>query len=196
MAFRLAALLVLATPSLCQTVRIFREIPGDVDQCVRPCLYRPDNPNADLGTVLDCGVPYKEECYCATDSNKAKLVSEHIDSCAQASCSEGSESQDAETMRSYYASYCMGNGYAADLMEEWYTGTVVEATGTGRDMWGWASATNTRAGIFDDGDRETTITAAPGNDKSNPDDANSACSMSVGFLFTGIPLLVVLFQQT
>ncbi|KAL7762710.1 hypothetical protein ACKLNR_009245 [Fusarium oxysporum f. sp. zingiberi] len=118
MAMRLTTLLVLATQSLSQTVNIFREIPSDVDQCIRPCLFRPNNANADLGSALNCGAPYQEKCYCATDSDKAKAVSKHIDSCAQASCSNGQESQDAETMRHYYASYCMENGYSAEAMEE------------------------------------------------------------------------------
>ncbi|KAF5661396.1 hypothetical protein FHETE_8458 [Fusarium heterosporum] len=190
MATKLIFLLALVTPSISQTVSIFQQIPSTVDQCVRPCLFRPNNPNADVGNVLECVTPYRVDCYCATA--KAKVVSEHIDSCAQASCSRGDETQDAETMRSYYASYCMKNGYTADAMEEWYTNTDVDATGpatgsaTGaaRDFWGWASTTKTRGELFSD--KSATATAAS--------DDSSASSASFSLPLLGLPLWVVLFQ--
>ncbi|RGP79422.1 hypothetical protein FLONG3_2477 [Fusarium longipes] len=158
MASRFLLFLILATQTLSQGVRIFREIPGDVNQCIRPCLFRPNNANTDVGSALDCGTPYEESCYCATNSDKAKIVSEHIDNCAQASCSAGAESQDASSMRSYYASYCMENGFTADAMTEWYTGTVVEeATRTDKNnMWGWSTATSeSRSQVFGDDDKES-----------------------------------------
>jgi hypothetical protein len=189
MAMRVTTLLILATQSLSQTVNIFREIPSDIDQCIRPCLFRPNNANADLGSALNCGAPYQEKCYCATDSGKAKAVSKHIDSCAQASCSNGQESQDAETMRHYYASYCMGNGYSAEAMEEWYTGTEAHVTGTGtatvKDMWGWSTGTNVRAHIFPD---------ATGRNGNNDDDNGGASLTSFKLLSFGVPIVVALSQ--
>ncbi|KAF4993196.1 hypothetical protein FGRMN_6681 [Fusarium graminum] len=185
MTTKLIVLLSLTTPSISQTVSIFQQIPGTVDQCVRPCLFRPNNPNADVGDVLECVTPYRVDCYCAT--GKAKMVSEHIDSCAQASCSRGDETQDAETMRSYYASYCMKNGYTVDAMEEWYTNTDVDATGSAtgpaRDFWGWASSTKTRGGLFPD--ESATATAAS--------DDSSASAASISLLLFVLPLWVVLF---
>ncbi|KAF5546133.1 transmembrane SKG6 [Fusarium phyllophilum] len=189
MAIRLIALLVLATPSFSQTVNIFRQIPGDVDQCIRPCLFRPNNPNADVGSALNCGAPYQEKCYCVTDSDEVKAVSRHIDSCAQASCSDGQESQDAETMRHYYASYCMGNGYSAEAMEEWYTGTEAHVTGTEtatvKDMWGWSTGTGARAHVFPD---------ATGRNGHNDEDNGGSSLTSFKLLFVGMPILVALSQ--
>jgi hypothetical protein len=192
MALRLTTLLVLATQSLSQTVNIFHEIPSDVHQCIRPCLFRPNNANADLGSALNCGAPYQEKCYCVTDNDKAKAVSKHLDSCAQASCSNGLESQDAETMRHYYASYCMENGYSADAMEEWYTGTEAHVTGTStvRDMWGWGAGTKTRAQVFPD------ATLPSGGNGNDDEDNGGACSTSFKLLSVGFPLLVALFQWT
>ncbi|RBA12689.1 hypothetical protein FPRO05_04139 [Fusarium proliferatum] len=190
MAMRLIALLVLATRSLSQTVDIFRKVPGDVEQCIRPCLFRPNNPNADVGSALNCGAPYQEKCYCATDSDKAKAVSKHIDSCAQASCSSGQESQDAETMRHYYASYCMENGYSAEAMEEWYTGTEAHVTGTGtatvKDMWGWSTRTSHRAQLFPD---------ATGRNGDNDNDNGGSSLTRMKLLFMGIPVVVALSQR-
>ncbi|KAF5697752.1 hypothetical protein FMUND_15306 [Fusarium mundagurra] len=191
-AMRLIALLVLATQSLSQTVNIFRQIPGDDEQCIRPCLFRPNNPNADVGSALNCGAPYQEKCYCATDSDNAKAVSKHIDSCAQASCSNGQGSQDAETMRQYYASYCMGNGYSAEAMAEWYTGTEAHVTGTGtatrKDMWGWSTTTGTgpRAHVFPD---------ATGRNGDNDEDNGGLSLTSCKLLSLGIPILVTLSQS-
>lgn len=191
MASRFIVFLIAATQTLSQTVRIFGEIPGDVGQCIRPCLFRPNNANPDVGDVLDCGYPYKEDCYCATDKKKAKLVSEHIDNCAQASCSMGAESQDAQTMRSYYASYCMVNGYSADVMTDWYTGTVVEeATRTNRaDMWGWSSETSeSRSGLFDDEDKTTDV-----GDEGHDDDSGANPRAADLLLLGVVPLLAILF---
>ncbi|KAG7410919.1 hypothetical protein DER46DRAFT_616372 [Fusarium sp. MPI-SDFR-AT-0072] len=192
MTMKLIALLVLATQSLSQTVNIFRKIPSDVEQCIRPCLFRPNNANADVGSALNCGAPYQEECYCATDSDNAKAVSKHIDSCAQASCSNGQESQDAETMRHYYASYCMGNGYSADAVEEWYTGTEAHVTGTDTatvgDMWGWAGTGTRTRNVFPD------ATALPGGDGKDDEDNGGACLTSFNLLSIGAPTLVALSQ--
>jgi hypothetical protein len=83
----------------------------------------------------------------------------------------------------------MEKGYTADIMTEWYTGTVVqEATRASReDMWGWSSASSThRAEIFDEHDKE-----APFNNKDG--DSSGAESRSVG-LFLGVPLLVASLQ--
>ncbi|KAM0350535.1 hypothetical protein ACHAPU_003017 [Fusarium lateritium] len=186
MAFKLIVLLALVTPSISQTVSIFQQIPSTADQCVRPCLFRPNSPNSDIGDALECVTPYRENCYCAT--GKAKLVSEHIDSCARASCSRGDETQDAETMRSYYASYCMKNGYTADAMEEWYTNADVDATssatGPGRDFWGWASSTNTREHLFPDKSATATATS----------DDSSASSARTSLFLMALPLGVVLLQ--
>ncbi|KAM0280113.1 hypothetical protein ACHAO9_011377 [Fusarium lateritium] len=161
MALRLAVFLALTTPVTSQTVSIFQQIPATVHQCIRPCLFRPNSPNGDIGDVLECGAPYRDDCYCATD--KAKSASKHIDSCAEASCSRGDVTQDAEDMKSYYASYCMGNGYTADMMKEWYTNTDADtaATKTVGDFWGWASstATRTRGGLWDDKDTTATTTS-------------------------------------
>ncbi|QGI59727.1 hypothetical protein CEK26_001857 [Fusarium fujikuroi] len=167
MAMRLIALLVLATRSLSQTVDIFRKVPSDVEQCIRPCLFRPNNPNVDVGSALNCGAPYQEKCYCATDGDNAKAVSKHIDSCAQASCSSGQESQDAETMRHYYASYCMENGYSAEALEEWYTGTEAHVTGTD----------------------------ATGRNGDNDNDNSGSSLTRVKLLSMGIPVVVALSQR-
>ncbi|KAL6913683.1 hypothetical protein FSST1_011443 [Fusarium sambucinum] len=179
MALRLTFLLMLVTQTLSQRVRIFDQIPQDVNQCIKPCLFRPNNANTDVGGVLDCDTPYKQDCYCATNGDKVKLVSEHIDTCAQASCSAGVESQDASSMRSYYASYCMENGYTADVMTEWYTGTVIEeATRTDKNVWGWSTATdNSRSDVFDDEKED-----------------GGANVRAVDLLFLGVPLLATLFQ--
>ncbi|KAF5254440.1 hypothetical protein FANTH_698 [Fusarium anthophilum] len=211
MAIRSIALLILATQSLSQTVNyptvdIFRKIPSDVDQCIRPCLFRPNNANADVGSALNCDIPYQEKCYCATDSDNAKAVSKHIDSCAQASCSNGQEPQDAETMRHYYASYCMGNGYSAEAIEEWYTGTEAHVLGTGtatvEDMWGWGTGTKTRANIFSDATPPSwarTRTSDVFPDATAPswaedEDNDGACLTSLKLLSVGMPVLVALFQ--
>ncbi|KAF5024558.1 hypothetical protein F66182_3321 [Fusarium sp. NRRL 66182] len=209
MALKLATLVSLTTPVLSQTVSIFRAIPPSVNQCVRPCLFRPNNPSTDLGDVLECGTPYQEDCFCPTDNDKAELVSQHIDSCAQASCSRDDVTRDAETMRSYYASYCMGNGYTADLMEDWYTNTEPDATTTtARAVWGWATPTGSRARLFGDDDSTATVTttlsAATSDDGRNPDGLpdldmegdgdSSGVSPRVELVLMGFPLLAMLIQ--
>ncbi|KAH7191767.1 uncharacterized protein B0J16DRAFT_331746 [Fusarium flagelliforme] len=188
MAIRFTLLLILATHTLSQKVNIFNQIPSDVNQCVKPCLFRPKNPATDIGDVLNCGAPYLEQCYCAGDDKQAKLVDEHIDNCAQASCSAGIETKDASSMKSYYASYCMEKGYTADVMTEWYTGTVVqEATRASRkDMWGWSPTNTNRAELFDEDEREALF-------KGKDEDSSGAGSRVVG-LFLGVPLLVVSLQ--
>ena len=186
MASKFTLFLILATGSLSQKVDIFFQIPSDVNQCVKPCLFRPNNDQTDVGSTLNCRAPYLEKCYCATNSKQAKQVSEHIDSCAKASCSAGVETQDASSMRSYYASYCMENGYTADAMTEWFTGTVAqEATKTDdrNNMWGWSTETSIhRAKLFDD------------DEKEGKEEDNSGTSTKAVGLFLGIPFLVVSLQ--
>ena len=206
MASKFMLLFILATRSLSQKVNIFNKIPSDVDQCVKPCLFRPNNARTDVGDVLNCAAPYLEHCYCAINDKQADLVSEHIDDCAQASCSAGIETKDASSMRLYYASYCMENGYTADAMTEWYTGTVVqEATRASReDMWGWNPTNTGRADLFDghdkelpsfvkDGDSSGTETSS-GAEKSSDADSSSGAESRVVGLFLGMPLLVAWLQ--
>lgn len=92
-------------------------------------------------------------------------------------------------MRHYYASYCMGNGYSAEAMEEWYTGTEAHVTGTGtatvKDMWGWSTGTNVRAHIFPD---------ATGRNGKNDDDNGGASLTSFKLLSLGVPIVVALSQ--
>lgn len=181
MALRLIVLLALTTLVTSQTVSIFQQIPATVHQCIRPCLFRPNSPNVDIGDVLECGAPYRDECYCATD--KAKSANEHIDSCAKASCSRGDATQDAEAMKSYYASYCMGNGYTADVMKEWYTNTDTAATKTIGDFWGWASSTATRGDLW--ADKDVTATAASGS--------STVLLPRAQLVLIGFPLFMILF---
>ncbi|KAJ4024663.1 hypothetical protein NW766_000903 [Fusarium irregulare] len=194
MASKSMLLFVLATGGLSQKVDIFFQIPSDVNQCVKPCLFRPNNDQIDVGSTLNCRAPYLEKCYCATNDKQADLVSEHIDSCAQASCSAGIETKDASSMRMYYASYCMENGYTADAMTEWFTGTVVqEATRASReDMWGWDPTATGRADLFDGRDKEIPSWAKDG-DSSATESSSGAESRAVG-LFLGISLLVASLQ--
>jgi hypothetical protein len=84
----------------------------------------------------------------------------------------------------------MENGYTADAMTEWYTGTVVEeATKTYKDMWGWSSETsNHRSQVFDDDEKEDIVAGKGGDDDSG------AYLRAVDLLFLGIPMLVISFQ--
>jgi hypothetical protein len=92
-------------------------------------------------------------------------------------------------MRHYYASYCRENGYSAEAMEEWYTGTEAHVTGTGtatvKDMWGWSTGTNVRAHIFPD---------ATGRNGNNDDDNGGASLTSFKLLSFGVPIVVALSQ--
>ncbi|KAH7233261.1 hypothetical protein BKA59DRAFT_535147 [Fusarium tricinctum] len=187
MAFRLTVLLALTTPVISQTVSIFQQIPATVNQCIRPCLFRPNSPNADIGDTLECRAPYRDDCYCATDN--AKSASKHIDSCAKASCSRGDVTQDAEAMKSYYASYCMGNGYTADAMKEWYTNTDTAATKTIGDFWGWASSTGTRRGLWGDEDTTATATATA----AATSDSRALFLSRAQLVLIGFSLLMILF---
>lgn len=121
MSFRLLTLSFFPVLSLAQTVTITRDIDSSGHRCVRHCLFRPYNAGTDLGDALECGPPYEEDCYCPTAAPRAEIVSRHIDDCATESCSAGDVTADIESMRSYYAGYCVENGYTAELVEEWYT---------------------------------------------------------------------------
>jgi len=82
----------------------------------------------------------------------------------------------------------MEKGYTADVMTEWYTGTVVqEATRASReDMWGWSPTNTHRSELFDEHNKEVPSWAKDG-------DSSDAESRSVG-PFLGIPLLVLSLQ--
>ena len=128
MATKLLPLLLLAHPSFAQTVTITQEIPSTGHDCVEDCLYRPYAAPIDLGDALECGFPYEEDCYCVTAAPQATIVSRHIDDCASESCSRGDLTKDIESMKYYYAGYCVENGYTADLIAEWYSSAEVAET--------------------------------------------------------------------
>ena len=151
MATKLLPLLLLAHPSLGQTVTITQDIPFTGHDCVEDCLYRPYAAPIDLGDALECGPPYEEDCYCVTAAPQATIVSRHINDCASESCSRGDLTKDIESMKYYYAGYCVENGYTADLIEEWYSSAEVAETDSVTDED--AATTQTSEG-------ETTATTA------------------------------------
>lgn len=178
MSLRLLTLSAVWALSLAQTVTITRDIPSSGHRCVRHCLFRPYNAGTDLGDALECGPPYEEDCYCPTAAPRAEIVSRHIDECASESCSAGDVTLDIESMRRYYAGYCVENGYTADLVQEWYssaeetstteattqstseTSTTTEAEGTGTST---SSDVVTETGVDKEGDSKTE------DDGRNPD---------------------------
>lgn len=128
MAAKLLSLFLLATPSLAQTVTISSDIPDSGHGCIFDCLYDPWSSGTDLGDALECGDPYEEDCYCPTAAPEATIVSRHINDCASESCSRGDMTKDVESMRYYYAGYCIDNGYTAELVEAWYASAQVGET--------------------------------------------------------------------
>ena len=106
----------------------------------------------------------------------------------------------------------MENGYTADAMTEWYTGTVVqEATRASReDMWGWDPTATGRADLFGGHDKEIPSWAKDGDSSgtestrdaestsatestSGADSSSGAASRVVG-LFLGVLLLMASLQ--
>lgn len=142
MSLRLAHLFLLATPAVAQTVTITKDIPSSVHRCIRHCLFRPYNAGTDLGDSLECSPPYEEDCFCPTAAPRAEIVSQHIDDCANESCSAGDLTADIESMKSYYAAYCIDNGYTAELVEEWYTSATDEESSSTAET---SEATTTEA---------------------------------------------------
>jgi hypothetical protein len=82
-----------------------------------------------MGNALQCGDPYENECYCATESASASVANDWINNCASDRCAAGDRTRDVSTMRSVYGKYCMGAGFTQDQMTEWYT-SEVETTPT------------------------------------------------------------------
>ncbi|KAG9256191.1 uncharacterized protein F5Z01DRAFT_672185 [Emericellopsis atlantica] len=130
-------LLALLHAALGQTVTVGDDVPYAAHRCVKYCVQHPFGVGTDIGVALQCGDPYEEDCYCATEDDSLTLVSEHINNCASTSCSAGDLTKDVSSMRSLYASYCRGKGYTQDFIEGWYTAATgpeaTEATTTTTD---------------------------------------------------------------
>ncbi|RMI99796.1 hypothetical protein CDV36_015942 [Fusarium kuroshium] len=221
MALRFIPVLLLGTPILSQTVTITKDIPVSAHRCVRQCLYLPYNARTDLGDVLECGAPYQEECFCPTDVSRAEIVSRHIDDCAKESCSRGDLTQDVESMRSHYATYCIEKGYTAELVEGWYTSADADASSTaaksettsaetgGRVTSGDQSTPTIATTTLETGEAETTTRTAAATATTSDDgrDANGlpdidfegnddsgALALRAGLMLLWLVPLAALFQ--
>ncbi|KFG81376.1 hypothetical protein MANI_028504 [Metarhizium anisopliae] len=104
-------LVLFLIPELClaQTVTITKDIPSDAHKCVRYCLIYPGFQD-DLGGALACGIPYKNDCYCATEVASASKASSWIERCAKEQCLVGDLNKDRTSMQNIYAGYCKDAG--------------------------------------------------------------------------------------
>lgn len=85
--------------------------------CVTECLYNYDK---DMGEAMGCGVPYENNCYCATAAASASKADGFMSKCVSSLCSEGDLAGDLISMQSYYASYCMAAGFTQPGATGWY----------------------------------------------------------------------------
>lgn len=109
--------------SLTASVTIDNDVPYEAHDCVEICLDSQGSfqNEDDIGHILECGSPYNEACYCATESASASAVSNFINDCASKRCAKGDMTRDISTIRSIYASYCSQAGFTQPLVSEWYT---------------------------------------------------------------------------
>jgi hypothetical protein len=123
----------LSVSSAADPVSITSYIGDSEHGCIRKCLYFP-GVYEDVGTALACATPYDNNCYCATASASASVAKQFIESCASKSCNKGDFSQDITSLRSYYASYCMANGFTQPGLAGWVpaaaTSSPTQDTGT------------------------------------------------------------------
>lgn len=112
-----------------ESVTISRAIPNGGHRCVSRCVY--STLIGDIGDALDCGTPYDNNCFCATGSAAFTAAGDHFDACASTYCSAGDISQDLLSMKSIYASYCMGAGYTQPGATAWFA--PAEETGSSDD---------------------------------------------------------------
>lgn len=89
--------------------------------CVQYCLGRWPNVYDNMGSALQCGKPFYNECYCATAAASASLATSFLASCASTSCAGGDVTLDLSAMQSIYASYCMENGFTQPGATAWYS---------------------------------------------------------------------------
>ena len=103
-------------------VSIATMIPTTEHVCVTRCLYYFWWGNYyGVGEPLSCGVPYDNDCWCATNSASASKARSYITSCASTFCAAGDFSNDLTSIHSVYASYCMNAGYTQPGATDWYT---------------------------------------------------------------------------
>jgi len=91
------------------TVSINTLFPGNQHACVTRCIY--GNYYGDVGSVLSCGSPYANDCFCNTISASAAAATSFLEACGSSSCAAGDLSDDVNSMLSIYASYCEGAGF-------------------------------------------------------------------------------------
>lgn len=112
----------LSATNAANTVTIDANFSKSGHSCIKRCLWYPNVVGQDvndLGSILDCGYPYNNECYCPTATASASMASKYIDSCASSRCQKGDLSLDLGSMRSFYASYCMDNGFTQAGVTAW-----------------------------------------------------------------------------
>ncbi|KAK3293177.1 uncharacterized protein B0H64DRAFT_403675 [Chaetomium fimeti] len=160
---RLLCVLLLLRPLLAvETVSKFGE--EWPHPCVRNCLGNvPDYDN--IGSALQCGTPFYNECYCATATASASKATSFLESCASAWCNGGDVTVDLRAMQSNYASYCMENGFTQPGATAWYN----SATETGAPAPGSTgetdpASTTTRVSMV----TQTTPSDSSGDSSSQP----------------------------
>ena len=87
--------------------------------CVSKCLSYPGLLD-DMGSIMKCGTPYANDCYCATPAASATRASSWVTACVSTACAAGDFSQDLSAMGSIYASYCMGAGFTQPGATNWF----------------------------------------------------------------------------
>ncbi|KAI9163045.1 hypothetical protein HJFPF1_04643 [Paramyrothecium foliicola] len=110
-----------------EPVTISRDLPRGGHVCVTRCVY--STLVGDVATALGCALPYDNECFCATQSDAFIAASSHFEDCATLRCSAGDISRDVSSMKSIYASYCLGAGYTQPGATDWVPAGATTATG-------------------------------------------------------------------
>lgn len=100
------------------TVTISEDLDAAGHSCISKCLYYTFI--TDMGSAMGCGLPYDNNCYCATASASASVAGGFMSKCASSLCERGDYSLDLNSMQSFYGSYCMGAGFTQPGATEWY----------------------------------------------------------------------------
>jgi CCR4-NOT transcriptional regulation complex NOT5 subunit len=157
---------LVARLGLADEVSISSILPISAHSCVEKCVYY--SLLDDMGDALQCGTPYENECYCATETASASAANDWINNCASERCAAGDRTRDISTMRSVYGRYCMGAGFTQDQMTEWYT-SEVETT---------ATSDSDESTTVSEGDDEETTAAEP-NSTDNSVPASTTTSVTL-----------------
>lgn len=184
-------LVLFLIPELClaQTVTITKDIPSDAHKCVRYCLIYPGFQD-DLGGALACGIPYKNDCYCATEVASASKASSWIERCAKEQCLVGDLNKDRTSMQNIYAGYCKDAGLPQPSPQS--VSATATATSKTLEVSSWPPSTslNSSDGGTQPSKTDNTGSASVATTQTTVVTQTKASSAGVGIIPQGMLLLL------